>query len=118
MGLAGRHVMCLNYLRTHPDGLTAGELCSLCGEDKAAISRTTADLKRRGLICRAEGYRSPIRLTAQGEAAADRVAQLSMEAVESGGAGLTEAQRTALYEAMDIISANLRAYCDRKEARA
>ena len=37
LGMKGTHVMCLHYLNQYPGGLTAGELCELCGEDKAGI---------------------------------------------------------------------------------
>ena len=117
LGLAGRHVMCLSYLGSRSEGLTAGELCALCGEDKAAVSRTAADLERRGLIQRSGSYRATLRLTQTGRDMAGQVAELSRGAVEFGGAGLTDSQRETFYEAMDIISANLRAFCAREEAR-
>lgn len=34
LGLKGTHVMCLYSLGKHPEGLTATQLCRLCGEDK------------------------------------------------------------------------------------
>ena len=50
MGLKGSHVMCLYYIGKTPGGLTAAELCRLCHEDKAAISRTLVDLTGRGYL--------------------------------------------------------------------
>ena len=50
MGLKGSHVMCLYYIGKTPGGLTAAELCRLCHEDKAAISRTLVDLTERGYL--------------------------------------------------------------------
>ena len=44
LGLKGTHVMCLFFLHHTPEGLTAAQLCQLCAEDKAAISRTIATL--------------------------------------------------------------------------
>ena len=60
IGLKGSHVMCLFHLGRQDDGhpgsagggLTAGELCALCGEDKAAISRSIAELEERGYLLR------------------------------------------------------------------
>ena len=49
-GLKGTHVMCLFFLHHTPEGLTAAQLCQLCAEDKAAISRTIATLKEKGYI--------------------------------------------------------------------
>ena len=117
LGLSGRHVMCLNALRLSPEGLNASELSARCAEDKAAVSRTVAELKDRALVCRGEGYRAPIRLTPEGEKMADRVAELSDSAVESGGAGLTEGQRANFYASLEHICANLRAYCEKEEEK-
>ena len=47
-GLKGTHVMCLFFLHRHPEGLTAAQLCQLCAEDKAAISRSLAVLQEKG----------------------------------------------------------------------
>ena len=49
LGLKGTHVMCLYSLGKHPEGLTATQLCRLCGEDKAAISRTITELTEKDL---------------------------------------------------------------------
>jgi hypothetical protein len=45
-GLKGAHVMCLFFLHQNPEGLMAAQLCQLCAEDKAAISRTLAVLQQ------------------------------------------------------------------------
>lgn len=116
LGLKGGHVTCLFYLGRHPEGLTASELCALCDEDKAAVSRTVADLEARGLVVcdqPAEGrrYRARLSLTEQGSAAASQVDGLIRQAVEQGGHGLTEGQRAAFYAALAKIAANLQAVC-------
>ena len=50
LGLKGTHVMCLYHLSLHEEGLTATDLCNLCGEDKAGISRILADLKAQNFL--------------------------------------------------------------------
>ena len=50
-GLRSVHVSCLLRLLDAPDGLSATELSALCGVDRAQISRVTADLASRGLVC-------------------------------------------------------------------
>ena len=50
LGLKGTHVTCLFYLSNHPEGLTAAQLCQLCAEDKASVSRTVADLRSRAAM--------------------------------------------------------------------
>ena len=109
LGLKGTHVMCLFFLYRHEDGLTATELCRMCTEDKAAISRTLSTLREKGCI-QSEGnaYRAKWTLTEQGRAVTDRVCKLVDQWVGSGGEGLTEDDREVFYKVLEHISANLR----------
>ncbi len=108
-GLKGTHVMCLFFLRRHPDGLTAAELCRLCGEDKAAISRTLATLQERGyLAVGAHKYRAPLTLTAAGAAVATELDETICRWVGVGGLGLSDEQRAIFYHTLEHIAANLR----------
>ena len=119
MGLKGGHVSCLFQLNHHPEGLTAAELCALCDEDKAAVSRTVADLEERGLVaCRSAAgrrYRSPLTLTDAGREAADRVDRSIRRIVDEAGRSLTETQRNEFYRALLLISANLQQLCGKYE---
>ena len=45
--LRGTYVMCMFELNRNPEGLTITQLSQLCGEDKAAISRTISELVKR-----------------------------------------------------------------------
>ena len=106
LGLKGTHVMCLYSLGKHPEGLTATQLCRLCGEDKAAISRTITELTEKDFV-RSEAsrekraYRSRISLTEKGKYALDVV-----------GNGLSDDQRKTFYYALDLISNNLKIYIE------
>ena len=52
LGLRSSHALCLYYLGEHGEGLTQPMLCTLCREDKAAVSRSLSDLSERGLaVC-------------------------------------------------------------------
>ena len=115
LGLKGAHVMCMFYLKQHSDGLTASQLCSLCAEDKAAISRTVSFLKDKGYVS-SEGvknYRSLLRLTAAGKALADQFDNLIAAWVSSGGSGLSDQERRDFYRSLDLISNNLRSKMER-----
>ena len=110
-GLKGTQVMCIFYLKRHPEGLTSAQLVNLCQEDKAAVSRTLSELSEGGYVESAEGakrYRAPMRLSEKGLAVAAKVDELVADWVAVGGAGLTEAERIAFYHALEIISRNLR----------
>ena len=110
LGLKGTHVTCLFYLSNHPEGLTAAQLCVLCAEDKASVSRTVADLRSRGYIAPGgeKQYRAPLKLTEEGLQAAKQLDPLIERWVMSGGDGLTEEQRENFYKSLTLIGENLR----------
>ena len=110
-GLKGTHVMCLYYLRRNPAGLTAAQLCGLCAEDKAAISRTVSELRSRGYITTLseKAYRAMLTLTAAGQELARKFDHLIEGWVSAGGDGLTDEERSAFYKTLSAITENLRA---------
>lgn len=108
-GLKGTHVMCLFFLHHKPEGLTAAQLCQLCAEDKAAISRTIATLQDRGYIDGSDKkYRAPLTLTQEGKAIAEKIDALIEQWVGLGGDGLTADERATFYNTLERISENLR----------
>ncbi|MGN0626989.1 MAG: MarR family winged helix-turn-helix transcriptional regulator [Oscillospiraceae bacterium] len=109
LGLKGTHVMCIFFLSHNPEGLTAAQLCRLCAEDKAAVSRTVAELQREGYVAPGEKkYRAALRLTEKGMEIAKRVDELIEQWVAFGGAGLSDSDREAFYRALELISNNLK----------
>ncbi len=109
LGLKGTHVMCLFFLHRNPDGLTAAQLCRLCAEDKAAISRTLATLQERGyIVAGGKKYRAAITLTADGICVAEQLDGLIRRWVGIGGDGLADEERAAFYHVLELITANLR----------
>ncbi len=109
LGLKGAHAMCLFFLYEEPSGLTAAELCRLCNEDKAAISRTMATLREQQYI-QSEGnaYRAKWCLTERGKAITERVRELAGQWVGFGGEGLSEHEREVFYKVLEHISGNLK----------
>ena len=109
-GLKGPHVACMFYLNHNPGGLTAAELCTLCSEDKATISRAAADLRERGYIEPGSGknYRAPLHLSEAGRAIAQQMDPVIESWVAVGGEGLTEQQRSDFYDSLSLIASNLR----------
>ncbi len=115
-GLKSFHVSCLYYIYKFNDGLTASELCSLCEEDKGAISRSIDLLINNGFIMyenddNKKKYRAKLFLTDKGKEVAERVNKITENAVEIGSKGLTEKEREIMYKCLDIISNNLNKYC-------
>ena len=123
-GLKGPHAQCLLAMDRYPGGVTAAQLCELCDKDKAAISRTVAELEESGMIAREDRngsrYRALLTLTERGIAAAKAVYDRAQVAVEQAGEGLTDAQREVFYRVMGMIAGNLHAICKNglKESKA
>ena len=114
-GLKGPHAQCLLAMSRHPEGLTSSRLCEICEKDKAAVSRSVAELEQAGLLSIDEKkgvrYRALLRLTLAGFSAADAVRERAELAVFQAGTGLDDSQREVFYEVLGIISGNLHAIC-------
>lgn len=112
-GLKGAHGICLFFLHHNPDGLTASQLSQLCGEDKAATSRSLAALQEKGYIQTDEKkYRSIITLTDSGRAIAEQIDLVIEQWVAFGGDSLTEEERSAFYRSLKFISESLQKHYD------
>lgn len=111
-GLKSTHVMCLYQLKQHPEGLTATELVRLCGEDKAAISRSLSKIEENGLITftDVEGrkrYRTIITLTEEGSKVCDQINQKIDELLQLYSKGITDEERAIFYRVFSVIANNL-----------
>ena len=114
-GLKGPHAQCMLAMRRYPEGLTASQLCEICDKDKAAISRTVAELEEAGMVSREERngsrYRALLTLTRKGAEAAGAVSERAHVAVEQAGLGLEDSQRQIFYQVLALISNNLHTIC-------
>ena len=114
--LKSPHVSCFYYLyKAH--SLTAKELCDICDEDKAAISRSLEYLEAKGYIeCfskTTKRYKCPITLTESGrKIGAQIVSKVDALLLEVSN-GLTEEERIILYKSLYIINGNLKKICER-----
>ncbi len=114
-GLKGPHAQCLLAMKKNPQGITAARLCEVCEKDKAAVSRTLAELEEAGMVLRenrnGSRYRASLTLTEQGMAAADAVVEKARLAVELAGTGFDEGEREVFYRVLSIIAGNLHKLC-------
>ena len=112
-GLKGPHAQCILSLSLYPDGLTATQLCELCGKDKADVSRAVGKMEEIGLLQRvgSNPYRAKLKLTQQGIAAAEAVRETAGTIVDRVGGDLTEEKRTVFYEVLALVTANLEKLC-------
>ena len=112
-GLRGPHCIYLSTMARHPEGMTAPQICELCGKDKSDVSRMMPIMEKKGLVVKEggfqNGYRGVFRLTENGISAAEFVNKRAALAVELAGKDLTEENRTLFYNTLDSIVSNLRA---------
>lgn len=115
--LKSPHVSCLYYLYKNQGNLTAKELCDLCDEDKAAMSRAIDYLETNGYIdCISKTekrYKSPLLLTDKGLEVGKLIAQKVDNILAPASEGLTEENRKIFYESLILISNNLQKICDK-----
>ena len=116
--LKSPHVSCLYYIYKMGE-LTATNLCDICGEDKAAISRTIDYLQENGYIAREESekkhYNSQLSLTKKGKSVSEKIAQKIDKIVDLASLSLDNETRMAMYKGLTLINDNLEDYCKNYE---
>ena len=116
--LKSHHVSCLYYLYK-AGSLTAKELCDICEEDKANISRSIKDLENKGyLFCstnRAKRYQSPLSLTEQGKVLAANIETKVNNVLALASQGMSEEERQIMYRCLSVIDKNLQSICNQYE---
>lgn len=114
--LKSPHVSCLYYLHKSNGSLTSKQLCEVCDEDKAAISRSIEFLKERGYIDynsqNEKKYKSPITLTETGVVVAKEIATKIDNVLNRASEGLSESRRKEFYQSLILISDNLQKISD------
>ncbi len=119
-GLRASHVMCIFYMGKYSEGLTPGELTTLCMEDKAGISKALTELKHKDLIKSDNDggkkvYRAKYFLTEKGKEVYQKANEIIMKVVDECGNGLTGEERSIFYSSLDRIVSNMKNYCDNME---
>ena len=113
--LKSPHVSCLYYLYKS-DSLSAKQLCDICEEDKANVSRSIKYLEENGFVhaepTSGKRYQTPLVLTEKGRATGKRVAEKIDSILMAASKGLSEADRAVMYESLSIINDNLQRICD------
>lgn len=109
------HVSCIYYLYRE-SGLTVSQLCEMCDEDKANISRALEFLEEQGYLCPRKGrqkrYKTPLLLTEQGMLVGEEIETRVSQVLEEASRGLSEDEREVMYRCLSLIHENLGAICD------
>ena len=114
--LKSSHVSCLYYLHKFRT-LTAKELCDLCGEDKANISRAIKYLEKEEYIyCSSQAnkrYQSPLELTQKGDKTGGEIVRKIDKILLDTSKGISDEERKRFYEYLSVISRNLEEICEK-----
>ena len=109
-GLRSVHVTCLYYLYS-AESLTATELCELCEEDKATISRGLDFLEENGyIVCETalgKRYKSALLLTEKGMEIGKKISDKINFVLNEICIDLNEEQRVEFYRSLAVISNSL-----------
>ena len=109
--LKSQHVSCLYYLY-EKGALTAKELCDICGEDKANMSRSIEFLESNGYLRQKEGsnkrYRIHFELTDLGASVGSSIFKRVEEIISNSSHGISEDERITLYKCLGLIDSNLK----------
>ena len=112
-GLRAPHATYLTTISRFPEGISVPQLCELSGKDKSDASRMIAILEEKGMVTKlsvdGSSYRGKLVLTEAGKIAAGHVQRKASLAVELAGRDLDDETRAVFYQALDSITANLRA---------
>ena len=113
--LKSSHVSCLYYL--YKEEMTAKELCDLCNEDKANISRAVKYLEENEYLeCRSKTqkkYQAPISLTEKGREVASKLVERIDNVLLAASSGVSEEDRKIMYRSLSVIAKNLEKLCEK-----
>ena len=109
--LKSQHVSCIYYL--YEKGvLTATELCEICGEDKANMSRSIEYLEENGYIVRREKvnhrYNTHYTLTEAGLVVGRSIFERVESIISRASDGLSDEDRNIMYASLSLIDENLK----------
>ena len=112
--LKGPHVSCLYYLNKMGP-LTSKELCDICTEDKAQISRSISYLQQNGFIendnLSKKRYKTTLNLSPLGIKVSDIIADKIDKFLDLASVGLSQEDRIIMYKSLNLISNNLEKIC-------
>lgn len=114
-GLKSTHVSILYYLYKD-EKMTSKELCDVCEEDKAAVSRSIDFLEKNDyLTCESKTekrYKSPLMLTEKGKRTGKQIVEKIDRILQDASIGLSDKNRKIFYDSLSLISDNLKNICD------
>ena len=111
-GLRSSHIMCILQLAKSEIGLSSAELATVCGVDKAFISRITTELSEKDYINRATGpkqgkYKTKFVLTEKGTEIFGILQALICEFIHETSNDIPVRKLEIFYEVLNYIDVKL-----------
>lgn len=118
-GLKGSQVNCLFYLYNKQQ-MTASGLCSICDEDKGAVSRTLKELEEMGYIeCKKDAskkkYNAVLQLTVKGQKIAKLITEKIDDIINYDKNYITDKELSDFYKTFYKIYENLKKFSENCE---
>ena len=114
--LKSPHVSCLYYLYK-AEKLTANELCSICAEDKASISRSIDYLEQNGyMVCDSTAkkrYNAVFSLTEKGLKIGGAIADKIDSILDRLQDALQSSEREIMYNSLYAVLDGLEKFCEK-----
>ena len=114
------HISCLYFLYKS-EKLTAKELCDICDEDKAAMSRSIDYLEKNDFIkCDSNAkkrYNASFYLTEKGIKISKLICEKIDKILNKASETLSEENRQILYKSLSLINDNLQKICNDYEEK-
>ncbi len=118
LDLKSVNLTCMYHLNKK-GALTPKQLCELCGEDKANISRSIEYLKIKGYVETErqpeKRYKSLLKLTPKGKEIWECVSKRVKEFTRAGGVQMSDQDKKSMYKGLETINENLKKICMRYE---
>lgn len=112
-GLKGTQVSCLFYLYGSDNELSAKDICSLCQEDKGAISRALKELEdKEFIVCEKNDnkkkYNSALTLTEKGQKVSKQITNTIERIIKYDKNYISETELSEFYQTFNKIYENLK----------
>ena len=108
--LKSQHVSCLYYMYK-VGSITSKELCEICDEDKANVSRSVKFLEERGLVkCDSKltkRYLAPLELTENGKEIAEIISRRIVAVLSESSKSISRDELEIFYRCFAAINDNL-----------
>ena len=120
-GIKGYHMLVMHYLAKSEGGLSSGELCDKCKEDKAAVSRYLKKLYQKGYVVVEDNeekkYKLKNILTDEGKKVYFELEKHLSKVTGALEKGISAKKLESFVKTLNVVANNFDAFCSERENR-